>query len=135
MKIMICLIDDDKFYQFFTKRMLEGMPGRVKEVLQFYDAISALDYLRENINDEDKIPDIIFLDLNMPGLNGWDFLEELKNINFQKKSVIHICSSSVSTEDIVKAQEDTHIDRYIIKPLKTEQIKNILESYFQYSKK
>ncbi|MBE7640594.1 response regulator [Salegentibacter sp. BLCTC] len=135
MKIMICLIDDDKFYQFFAKRMLEGMPGRVKEVLQFYDAISALDYLRENINDEDKIPDIIFLDLNMPGLNGWDFLEELKNINFQKKSVIHICSSSVSTEDIVKAQEDTHIDRYIIKPLKTEQIKNILESYFQYSKK
>ncbi|MBI6118061.1 response regulator [Salegentibacter maritimus] len=135
MKIMICLIDDDKFYQFFTKRMLEGMPGRVKEVLQFYDAVSALDYLRENINDEDKIPDIIFLDLNMPGLNGWDFLEELKNINFQKKSVIHICSSSVATEDIVKAQEDTHIDRYIIKPLKTEQIKNILESYFQYSKK
>lgn len=133
MRIMICLIDDDKFYQVFTKKLLVTMPEKVKEVLQFYDAKSALDYMQKNIANEDRIPDVIFLDLNLPDLSGWNFLKKLKTIGLKKHPVIHICSSSVSPEDVEKATEEILVNEYIVKPVNRERIQELLREYFAYA--
>ncbi len=131
MRILICLIDDDKFYQLFTKKLLDGMPDKVKEVLQFYDATSAFIYLEENAENVDKIPDVIFLDLNLPDVSGWNFLHKIKGLSLKKHPVIHICSSSVSAEDVEKAREEILVNKYIVKPLKREKVQQVLQDYLE----
>lgn len=127
MKITVCLIDDDRIFQFLTGKMLKEYQEKIEKVFHFYDGAPALEYLRENQHNADLFPEIIFLDISMPNLNGWDFLDEFKTLNPPKQTLIYMISSSVSPEDITRAEESSQIDKYLVKPLSRKKLKESLK--------
>jgi CheY-like chemotaxis protein len=79
--------------------------------------------------DPNKLPDYILLDINMPIMNGWEFLDEYKRLNLDPlgKSKIYIISSSVFSNDINKARSYPLVKDFISKPLNVEKIKELFE--------
>jgi CheY-like chemotaxis protein len=80
--------------------------------------------------DPEKLPDFIFLDINMPIMNGWEFLEEYQRLNIDPlgKSKIFIISSSVFSNDINRAKSYPIVKSFISKPLSVEKIKELFEA-------
>ena len=78
----------------------------------------ALDNLSVILNSNEKLPEVIFLDLNMPILNGWQFLDEFCKIpNIEENTRIYILSSSVYSGDIEKSKKYSIVKDFIQKPL------------------
>jgi CheY-like chemotaxis protein len=112
----VAIIDDDIIFQFTTKVKFEKLK-LAEQVLIFSDGEEALDFLKSaSIED---IPEIVLLDINMPILDGWDFLEELKSLDIEtiKKIEIHMLSSSINPEDVRRAEANEHVVDYITKPI------------------
>lgn len=125
----IYIIDDDEVYQYAVSRVLKKQP-KAKGVHSFGDGEVAINYLRENIQDVDKLPDLIFLDINMPIMDGWQFLTEYKKLkdDLPKKVQIFMMSSSILDEDIMKARSIPDIKEYVVKPIGSERLKTIMET-------
>src|SRR4051812_42580521 len=91
-----CVIDDDNVYVFGMKKLLQL--GKVTDkVMEFYNALDAITFFRNNPDHED-LPDVIFLDINMPGMNGWEFLENYATIQLKKDITIYMVSSSINED-------------------------------------
>ncbi len=71
----ICVIDDDEIYQFTIVKILESIKVD-KKILIFSDGEEALDYMIDNLYKDEELPDVIFLDINMPIMDGFQFMEE-----------------------------------------------------------
>lgn len=125
-KFRVFIIDDDDIYQFLTKRELE-VSERVEKIKVFSDGKKAISYLSEHCHETNLLPDIIFLDLNMPIMSGWTFIERFRELNIEDKSSIKIymVSSSFDKRDIEKSKEYEEISDYLIKPVTRSQISNI----------
>ncbi|MBI2419991.1 MAG: response regulator [Ignavibacteriales bacterium] len=110
------------------KRMIDKS-DRVKETHFFFNGKTAIDNLRLIAGEKDKLPDLIFLDLNMPVMDGWQFLDEFTALSdlFAKKIPIYIVSSSIAAEDILRAKSYEVVNEYIVKPVTKEMLINILE--------
>ena len=123
--ITSCLIDDDFIHQFGMKRMIQRYQPSVG-VIEFSNGLDAINFFKTP-HREDEIPELIFLDINMPVMNGWEFIEEFVKIRstLQKKIDIYILSSSTDSQDIHRAKSNTEITDYIIKPLTADSFKNI----------
>lgn len=80
-----CVIDDDPIFVFGIKKIMEVI-GFCKSLMVFRDGSEALNNLKAIISAKEKLPDVILLDLNMPILDGWQFLEEFVKIPCKKKS-------------------------------------------------
>ena len=93
------------------------------------NGIDALNYLK---NENNIIPDLIFLDINMPKMNGWEFLEEYKKLdkNTKSKIVIVILSTSINPDDIKKSEGIEEVSDFEVKPLDKDAIENILYKFF-----
>lgn len=115
--LTIVLIDDDPISTFVTERLISK---NVNEPCQFYKYQSA----RRALEEIDSIkPNYLFLDLNMPEMNGWDFLD---NFHPEKNDAkIYILSSSVDERDINKASTYQIVKDYLSKPLIKKYIKTI----------
>lgn len=107
--LTIVLIDDDPISTFVTEKLITK---NVKEPCQFYKYHSAQTALDEI---GDISPNYLFLDLNMPGMNGWDFLDHFHPKN--NDAQIYILSSSVDQRDINKASQYQLVKDYLSKPL------------------
>ena len=124
---LVSVIDDDHFFQFSTKRILESSE-KVEEVLQFYDGELAMKYFRLNRNESSKIPKLIFLDLNMPFMDGWQFLDEFTANKFSLDVItIYICTSSSSTSDRDRYNQYPKLSGYMIKPISKNQFMETLQ--------
>ncbi|WP_291130805.1 response regulator [Flavobacterium sp. UBA7682] len=124
---LLALVDDDDTFIFITKKIIEKT-NHVKEVKVFNNGLDALNYLKDNLNTQYKLPEIIFLDLSMPIMDGWQFLDEFTSIesNNVKKIIIYICSSSISPHDIMKAKKISAVTDYIIKPVTKDRFTEII---------
>jgi CheY-like chemotaxis protein len=127
-KLTIAIIDDDIIFHFIFSKLMENLQG-VNEVLIFSDGKEAIDFINSNINNLDKLPDIIFLDINMPVMNGWQFLDRYKLLEMKKKIMIYIVSSSNNPDDIDKAKAILEVSDYLVKPIKGEQYADIIDSF------
>lgn len=125
----IHIIDDDKVYQFTAKKALEKLSIN-KKVFIFSDGEEAYEFLSDNIGNEDKTPDYIFLDLNMPIMDGWDYLEEFSKIKTQlnKTPFIYIVSSSNDDIDTQRAKAIDEVAGYLVKPVHPKEFAKILNS-------
>ncbi|MGB0177163.1 MAG: response regulator, partial [Owenweeksia sp.] len=96
----VCIIDDDKIYRFTTEKYIQ-MLRLAANVMTYGDGEEAIGYLKENYHDSEKLPDIIFLDLNMPIMDGWDFIEEYIKLRPQlaKQIIVYMVSSSIDERD------------------------------------
>lgn len=123
----IYLVDDDKLFIFLLKKTI-GLTGIPTQITDFPDGQSALDHIKSNASDASKLPDVIFLDLRMPIMDGWEFLEEYKHIadTLAKKNRLYVFSSSISPYDIENAKNNPLVTDFIIKPILKEKFAEIL---------
>jgi CheY-like chemotaxis protein len=127
---LIAIIDDDMIYQFMLSRIINDNK-LAENIISFSDGEHALQYLSENKINSENIPDVIFLDVNMPIMDGWMFIEAYAHLKtqIQKKIVIFMLSSSIDPVDIEKAYKISEISSYFIKPIKLEEVKRIFKDY------
>jgi CheY-like chemotaxis protein len=127
-KYNVCLIDDDKVYQFTSKMILEATQ-LTSRIITFFNGQEAIDFFLDPANQQiDILPDVIFLDINMPIMNGWNFLEAFDKLYdiLPKKILIYVVSSSVDESDIERSKSFVSVKDYVIKPINKEKYRLLL---------
>jgi CheY-like chemotaxis protein len=125
---LVCIIDDDPTHVFITKKYIE-LSGHVEKILVCMNGKIAFDTLYKLITDKETLPKIIFLDLNMPIWDGWQFLDEFVKIPTDENITIYILTSSNDEADLDKAYQYSLSSSYLIKPINQKQLGNILEEH------
>ena len=117
----VLLVEDDPITIMVCDRIIT-MSSFAESVISCENGKFAIDHLKGLAAKNLDIPEIIFLDINMPVMNGWDFLEELEQIksSFSKVPRIYILSSTVDPEDYKRAKEYNAVVDFISKPLSKE---------------
>ncbi|MCB0494429.1 MAG: response regulator [Cyclobacteriaceae bacterium] len=125
--VVICIIDDDDVYQYTVTRALKS-DSLAKKILVFSDGEEALDFMIDNIASNDSLPDVIFLDINMPIMDGWQFLEEYVKLKPRvgKQITIYMVTSSVDPVDVDRAAKFSEISDYLVKPIQPDQIRELV---------
>lgn len=125
----IFLVDDDPLFVFLT-RMIISSTGTTSEISEFRDGQMALDFLNNNANSPELLPDIIFLDLSMPVMDGWEFLKEyvLFEPSLKKRITLYIVSSSISPHEVERAKTFRVVSDFLIKPLEEGRIAEIINA-------
>ncbi len=125
---LACIIDDDDIYINLIKRIIETRK-LCENLIVFKNGKQSLDYFESLLQDtdEDKIPDIILIDLNMPIMDGWEFIEQFTKIKnrFNKSITLYIVSSSINPIDIDRAKSLNTIKDYLVKPIVMNQLESI----------
>jgi CheY-like chemotaxis protein len=95
---------------------------------EFTDGELAIDHLRKISDQPDLLPDIIFLDLSMPVMDGWEFLEEYSQLrcSLSKNISLFIVSSSISPEEVERSKTYAAVTDFLIKPLRAGKIEELL---------
>lgn len=117
----VILIDDDEMFNFINLKTMEKV-AFAQHVKTFDNAAAALDELRILSNSNPgEFPDIIFLDINMPEMNGWDFLDELTKFSevLLENCKVFMLTSSIDQNDVKKAKDYKMVNDFISKPLTT----------------
>lgn len=119
------LIDDNKIDIFFHNRVIRKNNCAVSVVAR-ESAFEALDYLKSG----ETLPDIIFLDVNMPGMSGWEFIDEYKKLGIKHKCLIVVMTADFDSPDdeALEAAKGIFAD-FRPKPLTKEMLEEILEKY------
>ncbi|MDP2413939.1 response regulator [Daejeonella sp.] len=129
LKSRVFIIDDDPIHQRIAQIMI-SKHNLFDEYFSYTDAQKALDFLEENKKNEETLPDVILLDLNMPVLDGWDFLETFETLikEFKKNIRVFIVSSSVDEKDVLRSKSYVAVKGFISKPLSPDIIRSIIET-------
>ena len=125
--VSVLLVDDDEINNFISIKLIKKALLNT-EIMACLNGKFAIDQLVEiQRKDPEKMPDYILLDINMPIMNGWEFLDEYKRLNIdpQGKCKIFIISSSVFSNDINKARSYPLVKDFISKPLNVDKIKEL----------
>ncbi|MBL0740414.1 response regulator [Chryseolinea lacunae] len=122
----VLLVDDDKVFNFINTQMLR-QAGIASDIHTAMNGKQAIDYLNTCSEETAPFPDLILLDLNMPIMDGFGFLEAFRFLGHEKENVnIIVLSSSENPSDIHKAK-DMGASLYLTKPLSTESLRRALE--------
>lgn len=115
---LVMLVDDNDTDNFISQKIIE-LNGFADRVIAKNSGKSALEYLEANENNPTELPDVIFLDINMPIVDGFVFLFEFERFNdeLKKKCKIAILSSSDNKRDIERIVDNDYVVKYITKPL------------------
>ena len=117
----ILLIDDDPIVNFIHSKVIQSQFPK-SEVLVFNNGLTALEYIKEHR----QLSYLIFLDLNMPVMNGWDFLNAVAAEESELALQIHVLTSSIDPQDKIRAQKNKLVNSYLSKPLKCEDLQNLV---------
>jgi CheY-like chemotaxis protein len=124
------IIDDDPMSSFYIKRLAEL--GELAHIITIYNtAQGAINYLLHHKKTVEHLPDIILLDIYMPEVDGWEFLNQLKQIEDQliKKAAIYIISSSNHPRDLSRAETIPGVRSYFQKPVTLEVLKDMVATF------
>jgi CheY-like chemotaxis protein len=127
----ILLVDDNHDDNFIHEREIKKI--NLKNIVKTKNSgIEALDYLKSKEDNEGPHPDLIFLDINMPGMNGWEFLEEYSKLDkeLQSKALIIMLTTSQNPDDEARAKTWPFVSDYITKPLTKQVMEGIIDKYF-----
>ncbi len=122
----IAIVDDDPIYIQALKNLLATW--KIKNPLLFFsNGKEAIDFIL--VKEASALPDILLLDLNMPVMNGWTFLENFEPVaaGLKKKISIYLVTSSIWEEDIKRAKKNKLVKEFITKPIDHEKFMQILE--------
>ena len=123
----VFIIDDDPIHQRIAQIMI-AKHKLFDEFVSYTEAGEALEVLENNTDVTESLPDVILLDLNMPVIDGWGFLEKFDKIKtgLAKEIKIFIVSSSVDEKDISRSQSYSSVKGFISKPLTPDIIRNTI---------
>lgn len=132
----ILLIDDDEATNFINKMIIENLD--IAEHIQVaWNGKEALEYLTntgmfENENARYPQPDLIFLDINMPVMDGWEFMKEYHKLDENKKGnkIIVMLTTSINPDDEIKASLISEITDFKSKPIFSESLEELAKKYF-----
>jgi CheY-like chemotaxis protein len=127
----IMLVDDNPDDNFYHERVIKKS-NTADVVVAKQTGREALEYLKSKKNCDDLHPDLIFLDINMPGMNGWEFLEEYKKLDekFKSRAVVIMLTTSDNPDDMTKAKTMNIASDFKTKPLTKEMLEEIINKYF-----
>jgi CheY-like chemotaxis protein len=130
----ILFVDDDEISNFVSVKTIEDA-DIAENIVSVTSAQEALEMINKGLEEDqhNNIPDLIFLDINMPVMSGWDFLEEYRKIKstIKKRVVIIILTSSVYQQDKEKASTYQEVDDYTLKPLNISDLMIFRDKYLK----
>lgn len=124
---LLCIIEDDPTHLFVIKRRIE-LSGLVENIISYKNGKEAYDNLKNSYLSNQKMPEVILLDINMPIWDGWQFLDEftkLKNVN---EIIIYILTSSNDIEDKNTAAKYNLKNNFLTKPITANEVKILLNT-------
>lgn len=126
----VLLVDDDEVTNFLHETLIQDLEA-AEQVMAVGNGSDALSLLQEQANAGGNAPNLILLDINMPVMSGFEFLEAFKKLdkNFRQLVMIVILTSSLNPIDIKKVAESDHVE-FLNKPLTEDKLEAILEKHF-----
>jgi CheY-like chemotaxis protein len=126
----VLLVDDDEITNFINEQLIKDL-SVAEEILVATNGKEGIDAVEKRCQDKKSCPELILLDINMPVMNGFEFLEKYQQMYLphRPKSVVVMLTSSENSKDIEKSKQTTIAD-YMTKPLTEKKISSILEKYF-----
>ncbi|WP_316746693.1 response regulator [Pedobacter gandavensis] len=131
-KIKLLVIDDDDINIFIIKKIVEKTGYNVEMVAKTNGQM-AVDYINMTLSLQESLPQLILIDINMPVLNGWEFLDAYGALNIDQKIDMYMLSSSVYENDIEKAKTYQTVKGFISKPLSIERLSELFKIVEQQS--
>jgi CheY-like chemotaxis protein len=128
----IMLVDDNPDDNFFHEREIKKS-DHSNIVVTKNTGIEGLAYLKSSKVTNEPHPDLIFLDINMPGMNGWEFLQEYNELDkeLQSRAIIIMLTTSENPVDEARAKKWNFVSEYVTKPLTKELLKDISLKFFK----
>tara|TARA_R110001632_G_scaffold50261_7_gene125448 strand:+ start:1049 stop:1465 length:417 start_codon:yes stop_codon:yes gene_type:complete len=125
---LACIIDDDDMYVNLITKVID-LRKLSKNLLIFRNGKEALDYFVSALKNMERrdIPEVILLDLNMPVMDGWQFLNELNKYDFKglNETTLYIVSSSINPADIERSKAISMVKDFLVKPIRPNEIAEV----------
>jgi|SRR5690606_17102143 len=128
----ILIIDDDDINNFIFSKIIKSA-GVAEKTEACMDGRIGLNYILQRLESGEKLPEVIFLDINMPNMDGWEFLDVYKKLPLEvrNQSSIYMLSSSVYEGDIKKSKTYEDVVDYFSKPLTKEMLVKVHENFLK----
>lgn len=126
-KINLLVIDDDDINIFIISKIVEKT-GFDVDLCAKHNGQLAIDYIKELVENDQPLPQLVLVDINMPILNGWEFIEAFETLKLDEPNDMYMLSSSVYENDIEKAKSYKSVKGFISKPLSIDRLKELLSA-------
>ncbi|MCE7065108.1 response regulator [Dyadobacter sp. CY326] len=122
----VMIVDDARIDRFLAEKII-SRHAFAEEVVSVDSALGALEYLTKNSANDEALPDLIFLDINMPEMNGFEFLASYKTMpeRIRSKCIIIMLSSSLDPEDKELALQSPYVRHFLNKPLTKQKLQEV----------